>query len=1061
MSAGRILVQSEASASLLTELDSRDVAVWLLTSFFENASAEKTATVLGLPWAFVLSETSDKAMLTALETPEPPDSPLVRKRGMVHIIDTNPSDVTLPPHTLPVFLLSGRTLGLSEGFAAVTRRHTMLDELNRRSVKHLVILAGEDFAFPEELSALWADGFRSLITVVSSSSDAENIAEDWRSKTDTPTVGLIATSASSFADDLVRRYTDSRSDRVILRLRDAKGNLHHLDVTGLDDPEHPLFSHYELLTENHLSPLLPEDLKKGQVEGFFKDPSSSWRPFAAGMPWKREAAAVDKVKRALRRLDHDSHEYNSIFYVPSESGAGATTFVRDMAWSVATEGYPTLLAKPAPFTPKGLEVVSYMSRCLDTAKESDIGVDMRLYQAPWLIIFDEPHWVGRESELIKFVRQLEKSGRRACIVFVTGPYTSLSIVTEGRFKSLPLLTHQIALDEALELGRHLNPYLRKHGPTRSDAEWRNFFDKSAVGQHRGPAAFWIVLSFWLQRQFDMSETIQEWLYRKFRECVNDSAISRAIIEIAAMSTENQPLPEAMLPASKDWPTAQKLSDLQKDLGALGIVQYSGDTRRYWALTHDILGRYLLNALFYDHAARKEAGYEDALNPDHMRFLILKRLASMPDLGLNDLKEVANTFATTIFKIDPDHGRAIFAPFWREVLMALDEMPRALRSTSRTFLHHSAISRRRITKDAEMFPISDDDRTELLTRVIQDIETARDITSHDDDDSDLNLLNSLALAYHDLAEVEARRNVSRERIEKLREQARDATRKAYRLSPDNSFVIETYARDLLNEARSEPETAAGNAIEVLGIVYSSMQRDTSEIRHSALGRLADAAFEILMVEANRFVEDTAPATESKAIVSALKALGDGVSRFEGMSLNDYPKENRLRAAEQLANEVLQSNSQAVHLRYLLTCLDRPHDFALQLSLLEVLESSATTFTPQAHLDLAILLHQRGRHHEANRNFQNLRQRWRNEEHYVEVDPRLRWLLAHESTNRQQVKARVSASDGRSFAKVRELQDAPVPFRPQEFGQEYFKPGMVLNGLISFGHNGPFLRPTTAQ
>jgi hypothetical protein len=37
---------------------------------------------------------------------------------------------------------------------------------------------------------------------------------------------------------------------------------------------------------------------------------------------------------------------------------------------------------------------------------------------------------------------------------------------------------------------------------------------------------------------------------------------------------------------------------------------------------------------------------------------------------------------------------------------------------------------------------------------------------------------------------------------------------------------------------------------------------------------------------------------------------------------------------------------------------------------------------------------------------------------------------------------------------------VVFRPQEFGQSEIRPGVAISGYITFGHNGPFLRPLTA-
>jgi tetratricopeptide (TPR) repeat protein len=1059
MSERAVLVQGEASASLFAELDSRDAAVWLQESFSDALGPGATARVLGLPWSIVLCESSDKALIEALETSESPDSPLVRRRGIVHIVDTNPSDVSLPRRSLPVFLLNGRTPTRRGGLASVTRRLTMIEELDRRAVRHVVLLAGPELIMPEELAGLWADGFRTLITVVSDAPDVREKLADWVDKVLSPPVGLIPVAPSEFVEDLVSRYTESRDDRLILRLRDATGALHRLDVTGLDDPEHPLLGRYELLTENLLLPLLPSDLRAEEVEGFFKDPRSSWRPFAAGMPWQRAHEARIALMHALRRLDREGAEANRLFYVSAETGAGATTFVRDLAWSFASEGYPVLLAGPAPFSPNGVELASYMLRSLEAATNAGIGEDTRLYQAPWVIVFDRTHWDGHEDELISFSRELEKSGRRACILFVVGPYLPIAVY-DSRFECLTTLTHQVTMEDALDLGRHLNRFLQQ-GATRSEADWRNFFDRSVVGHSNGIAAFWIALSFWLQRQFDLNETIQAWLYRQYRQKVVDPVLQRAIIDIAAMSAEHQALPEDILPASADWPTAEKLADLQSELGALGIVRLAGDGGRYWALIHDVLGRLLLNALFYDHAARVAAGFEHATNAEHLRLLALARIAGLPALARNDLREVANAFATSIFKIDPDHGRAVFAPFWREALAALDGMPRAFRTTSRTFLHHAAVSRRRIAKDHDSFPISDDERADLLARAIQDIEAALNIAPEPGGDPDLNLLNSLAHAYLDLAEVEVQRGAPAARVEELRDKAREATRRAYRLNPDNSFVIETYARDLLSGARSDPQVAAGNAIEVLGIVYTSMQRSSAEPRRFALGRLADAAVEILLEVAGEASEAAEPQSESDAIVAALKALVEGVARFDGMQLSDYPSDNRIHAAERLACQVLLGNPQAVRLRYLLTCLDRPFDFALQLELLESLEGGAGSFTPQMSLELAVLLHQRDRHHEAARKFRELRQLWRQEEHYVEIPSRLRWLLVRDKTDRRQVHARVSINgEGRYYANVRELQDGDVVFRPQEFGQQRLRAGMVVNGFISFGHNGPFLRPLTA-
>lgn len=181
----------------------------------------------------------------------------------------------------------------------------------------------------------------------------------------------------------------------------------------------------------------------------------------------------------------------------------------------------------------------------------------------------------------------------------------------------------------------------------------------------------------------------------------------------------------------------------------------------------------------------------------------------------------------------------------------------------------------------------------------------------------------------------------------------------------------------------------------------------------------------------------------------------------MELANFPFENRLRAEELLAIPMLQNNQQAVRLRYVLHSLDAPHDFQGQLELLQSLQEGGSVFSPQKRLELALLLQQCDRHHEAQRLFRELRPLWREGNYFVEVPERLRWLMTLDGRTKRQVTAKVVTGDAhRHAAKVSELRETEVLFRPQEFGQQEFRPGTILRGFISFGHNGPFLRPTTA-
>ncbi len=1055
-----LLKSADLPSPLLAQLESRDAALWVFGETPDEEVARQIADVIRLPWSLVLSESTNPSILLHLEGPEPLDGLLVRRRGLIHLVDTDPAEAILPPRSLPVLLMNGRGNQPRTGLAALTRRLTMLAELRRRSLKQIVVLCIGPFEVPPELTDLWADGYRTIVTFVSEAAEAYESILLWQALTSAPIVGLVQLSPAAFRDQLTQQFLAAREGRPTIRLRNERGELRQHDISGIDDPEHPLIGKYQLIESDCLIPLQPSDLKSEEIEGFFSNPAESWRPFAAGMPWPRDQRGWETLKSRLRLLDRRGPEENRIFYVKSESGAGATTFLMDLAWNAASLGYPTLVAGKAPFATTGLEVSAFLTRLISTSASSEFEAS-RLYEVPALIVFDREHWEGREPELVSFAREIERSGRRACILIGAGPFVGIPLLAERRFIQLAELTHKIPADQALSLGHHFNKFLQPHGTARSDAEWRSFFDESATQSVHGVAAFWIVLSFWLQRQFNFGETVQSWIYRQFKNGVSDITLRSAILQIAAFSTVRTPYPDALLPEAGDWPTSDKLQDIQSAVGSLGLLRVRGEYDRFWAMIHDLLGRYLLTALFYDFPMRDALGYGAAANPEHLRFLVLRQISNLPELQQASLREIADAFAVSIFKIDPDHGHATFAPFWREALDALDQMPRSLRSTSRTFLHHGAISRRRIASDPEMFPMSAGERATLLTRAVEDIETALLITTDAGTEPDINLFNSLARAYHDLAEARTAAGASPLDVALLQEAAREATRRAYALNPDNSFVVETYAQTLLSEAKTEAAVAASHALEVLNLVYTLMDRAASEHRRFALSRLADQAFDILM-DQKLVAQADQENPEARAIVTALHSLAQGVDRFQGMELSDYPQENRVVAAEALADAALLGNAQAVKLRYLLTAIDRPQEFALQLELLQSLHGAGALFTPQMQLEMAVLLYQRDRFHEGDQAFKRLRSVWRNGEFYVEVPGRLHWLLDHNGRDRRQVHARVSSNaDGKNVAVVRGFQNETVLFRPQEFGQARLRPGAAISGYVSFGHNGPLLRPLTAR
>jgi hypothetical protein len=122
-------------------------------------------------------------------------------------------------------------------------------------------------------------------------------------------------------------------------------------------------------------------------------------------------------------------------------------------------------------------------------------------------------------------------------------------------------------------------------------------------------------------------------------------------------------------------------------------------------------------------------------------------------------------------------------------------------------------------------------------------------------------------------------------------------------------------------------------------------------------------------------------------------------------------------------------------------------------------------PQLHLERAILLHQVGRHYEANKSFQQLRNELRQFDAIVTVPERLRWLLVDAQPGRRRVCAAQVVELGgatglRGRAQIADLQNAKVPFIEQDFGLRRMPAGMRFSCTISFGPQGPFAKAATS-
>ncbi len=1078
MTKGKLIYSDYIHDNILSNLENREVVLWIRTIPKELSVLEKLIAFLGLPWRLIISEVNNSEVLKALE-----DSdilgPMTRKRGFVYIIDGDPSRIELPQRCLPVYLLNGRqdSQASPRSFDDRLRRMTMMDALRRSGTREILVVSDDNALVPPDLEDLCSSGFFPYLTFISKSIYAEDSLKYLIQITKGNTIiTLLNLTSYQAIEGVLSRYNEVYPEQKrIIRMRDRCGNFHRIDITKSDDPERPILNLYSIIEERDLSPLVPEDLSEDEFMAFFRSSETSWRPYAAGLPWIRDTQYKSKLIKCFKRLDSLGADENTVAYIASEPGAGGTTLARTLAWELAQQGYPVLIAKSLPFHHDALPVINFINRVnrefesqgtqsKELNRIGDIGeFTSPHYEIPWLIVFDDLHWQFRDDELVNFRNEMMKSGRSVCVLVVTGPTLNQSFSNTGIFWKISELNHALDLDEAHQLGKHLNKFLRVYGKERQPWQWDQFYQNHTVQYLEGTAAFWVTLSFWIQGQFDLTESIQQWMYRSFKETINSTTLREAILEIAALSSERLPMPEGLLPVSKgEWPITIQLDELRSNLASLGLMRVSVNGYKYWALVHDILGRFLINALFYDFGMRENMGFTEAKDAEHLRFLLLRRISAKPELGERAYRSIGEDFARSIFKIDPNNGRVNFISIWPEVINALEEMPRSLRDTSRVFRHHTAVSRRRIAKlDEQFYGVGNEVKINLLSKAIEDIKYALNSIDYvAGSESNLNLYNSLANAYFDLADVESAMGASNEKVVDLRRLANDATRKAYEENPTNSFVIETYVKNLLR-CSAESSKIIENCVEALGVLFSAITTNEFNYRTAQLGKLADQALKILLEQSPKR-SFTEPLSVIDVLVEAWAILAEGIDYKSGIDLSELPEANRERAMQVLHHPTAQGNMQVIHLRYDLLCVNEPYAFKEQLELVEQLQATNYQLMPQLRLEYAILLFQNDRAVEGDRIFRLLRKMWRENQYIVTIPERIRWLRDLSKKELRNVHAVTGSDYGqRVMARVKEFNNIQVPFRPEEFSVRDIRPGLKITCHVSFGHNGPFLRPTTVH
>jgi hypothetical protein len=1064
----KILFSEAPNEQTISDLISGDAVLWLTDSdYLDGGALVSIARLIDGPWRGVFLESSSGALATALA--DGGQERWGKETGFTHIISSNPISLILQKRARPVFFLNGRgDFTGSDGVLlnqtnALLRRLNMISRMRELEPKRILIVGPNPGVALNDLAELWDDGLRALISVVSAESDASSeVLARLVEATDLDAVAWITQSSVDFSETVCSRASALANDgRISVNIRLPSGRRSDIDFATAELIENPISDACRFILARDILPVSPRDLTLKEFRGFFTKTDADWRAFSAGLPWMPDPSPERIMMKEMRRLLSDPPGAMQLFSVTSEPGAGGTTQAYALAFAAAREGYPVIIVKPHSEVPSSLELTGFMFRAISVIEERS---DYEQGAEPvWLVVLDVEHLSGSPDDLWRLWADLARSGRRVALLKVVGADNPLQAPTNIPHKELVYVNHDLAPNDVISLGDHINVFLRHVGKEKPKGEWKAFWDAHRPDIDTGLASFWIALEFWLAGYMELGESIQSWVLRQFKSLDASVETKQALLEIAALSVERRAVPERLLMQlrSPRLPWAQVLEDTRGQSPGLGLAQaQSVPYGRVWAIAHDVLARYLINGVWNDRPLAARLGLDNRRDAVDLRLELISRVAHRSSIGEPFALPFAINLATRVLKLDEQSGNAEFFPYWERVLALLEGVPVAVSTGSRTYNHHLAISRRRITQ-GEIFQVTSEEKRALLLRAVNDVSFALDnIDSTPDDESDLNLLNTLALLYQDLATLERLVFGDKIRLANYLAMSDEVTRRALKENPNNPYVLETAAKNLLRQDfDADEERRVQAAAEALSYVFQASALESGLLRQSNLGQLAMEALKLLRApSAQAAVDYLCSIGSAYGYVARAWRLLPHEGALDDVSWKEINPANALEASE-ILNQAPQRNWLLVRLQYDFMVIAEPMGFSRQLALLDELADFQGYRLPlQQRLERAVLLYLQGRHKAGTAEFSRLRQDIRLSQAILFVPERLRWLLSSDKTRRAVCSARViDSSSGRPHAKVVELSGAQVPFTPQEFGKARMATTEIFKCQVTFSAMGPFLKP----
>jgi len=501
-------------------------------------------------WESIWLEGARSQILSAIRQEAERD--LTKARRQVAVL-AGPADARAqvsPQEFLPIFVLPGL---LEEGIPLDCRYGTVRSRARERIAwdlgSRLIDYRGRTLTV---IGARTQDDLRFLFEVVEDSPIAElTVFLIWPADAAAPDlparpgIQLIVWRGSE--EDLASALSEAGAPeahelpRWTVRVGRSLVTLSAAEVRGITDK-------FALLTDRDLTP--PEDFGMRDLQDFLEGSLDTWKGYGTGLPIPRSytsdrGLSLEKEVRTLLGSLHqpDSEILTMTLQLPSEGGAGTTTFIRSVAYALASDGYPTLVLRPEQVALK-VEELGAFARALSEASIQSDAEDIR----PLLLVLDVEH--SSIPGLKQLPQFLAAQGRLALILQAVpcedgkeGEKHTRRLV---RLRALPSTTTPEEVIQCEETFRRL--VQRWNLPMNVPAldEWKVYEAATRWPDIITPM-FWVALRFFLTEGAELtteqsfSDALGAWIARRTSQ-VKDPSMKELLSYVAVLSSFRLPSP---------------------------------------------------------------------------------------------------------------------------------------------------------------------------------------------------------------------------------------------------------------------------------------------------------------------------------------------------------------------------------------------------------------------------------------------------------------------------------------------------------------------------------------